>query len=45
MLSEKWRAKIAALAPAEARRSVLLALENAISEMMLADQNPAKPPT
>lgn len=43
MLTEKWRAKIAALTPADARRFVLLALENSISQMMLAD--PAKPPS
>lgn len=43
MLTEMWRAKIAALTPADARRFVLLALENSISQMMLA--NPAKPPS
>lgn len=42
-LTEKWREKIAALAPADARRFVLLALENSVSKMMLAD--PVKPPS
>ncbi len=45
MLTEKWRARITAHATADARRFVLFALENAISEMMLADQIPAKPPS
>lgn len=43
MMTEKSRAQIAALAAADARRFVLLALEKAISEMMLAD--PVKPPS
>jgi hypothetical protein len=43
LLTEKWRARIAALASADARRFVLLALGNSISEMTLAD--PAKPPS
>jgi hypothetical protein len=43
MITEKSRAQIAALAPAVARRFVLLALENSISQMTLAD--PAKPPS
>jgi hypothetical protein len=43
MMTEKSRAQIAALAPAGARRCVLLGLENAISQMDLAD--PAKPPS
>jgi hypothetical protein len=42
MVTEKWREKITALAPADARRFVLLALEKAISEMTLTD--PASPP-
>jgi hypothetical protein len=41
MMTEKWRAQIAALVPADAQRFVLVALENAISQMSLAD--PAKP--
>ena len=43
MLIDEWRKKIQVLAPADARRFVLLALENSISEMTLAD--PAKPPS
>jgi hypothetical protein len=43
MMTEKPRAQIAALAVAEARRFVLLALEKAISEMTLTD--PPKPPS
>ena len=43
MMTEKSRAQITALAVAEARRFVLLALEKSISEMMLAD--PAKRPS
>jgi hypothetical protein len=43
MVTEKWRAKIAALTPADARRFVLLALKNAIFQMTLTD--PPKPPS
>lgn len=43
MMTEKSRAQITALAVADARRFVLLALEQAVSQMMLAD--PAKPPS
>ena len=43
MMTEKSRAQIAALAAADARRVVLLALEKSISEMTLAD--PPKPPS
>ena len=43
MMTEKSRAQITALAAADARRFVLLALEKSISEMTLAD--PAKPPS
>jgi hypothetical protein len=43
MLSEKWRARLTAVAPAEARRLVLSSLEASIREMALAD--PAKPPS
>jgi len=43
MMTENWHAKIAALAPADGRRFVLLALEKSISEMALAD--PPKPPS
>jgi|SRR6516162_686527 hypothetical protein len=43
MVTEKWRARIVALAAARARRFVLLALEKSISEMNLTD--PAKPPS
>jgi hypothetical protein len=43
MTTEKSRAQIAALAAADARRFVLLALEKSISEMTLAD--PPKPPS
>jgi hypothetical protein len=42
MTTEKSRAQITALAAADARRFVLLALEKSISGMMLVD-NPAKP--
>jgi hypothetical protein len=43
MMTEKSRAHITALAVADARRFVLLGLENAIFQMDLAD--PAKPPS
>ena len=43
MLTEKWRAKVAAPAPAEARRFVLSSLEASIREMVPAD--PPKPPS
>jgi hypothetical protein len=43
MLTDEWREKIRALAAADARRFVLLALERSISEMKLAD--PANPPS
>jgi hypothetical protein len=43
MMTDKSRPQIAALAAADARRFVLLALEKSISEMTLAD--PAKPPS
>jgi len=43
MTTDKWRTRITALAPADARRFVLQALENSISQMILAD--PAKPPS
>lgn len=43
ILTEKSRAQIASLAPAAARRFVLLALEESIRQMALAD--PAKPPS
>jgi hypothetical protein len=43
MTTEKWRARITSRAPSDARRFVLHALGNAISEMTLADL--AKPPS
>jgi hypothetical protein len=41
VVTQEWRAKVAALAPRDARRFVLLALEQAVSQMTLAD--PVKP--
>jgi hypothetical protein len=43
MLTEEWRAKLAALAPAKARRFILDSLDASVREIALA--NPAKPPS